>query len=297
MPRRAARRGRRSGDQGCAQGAKSSRRSRAACSARRSFFVDGEPFWGTRPLRPGRALARDGRLLDGSTRQSMAEYTLHCFAQSGQLLQGGADARARRRRLGAALRRLFRRRDAHAGLPRHQRDGRGAGARARGHASLAIGRHPRLSRRNASPRSAATATTSDARSCAGCCSTTTSSRATRRPIASCARSRRTPSPPCSRSSASAPRRRGASSTRTSTGREFVGGRPADDRGPLAVRLPVLRRRDRRRLERDASGDRGLARAHPCAAALGRALRADAGPSAARSRLESLDVTRSPCSSR
>ena len=56
----------------------------------------------------------------------MAEYTLYCFAQSGNAYKAGAGARARRRRLGAALRRLFRRRDAHAGLPRDQRDGRGA---------------------------------------------------------------------------------------------------------------------------------------------------------------------------
>ena len=41
------------------------------------------------------------------------------------------------------------------------------------------------------------------------------------------------------------------------GTRVRGGRPAHDRGPLAVRLPVLGGRDRRRLARHASGDRAI----------------------------------------
>ena len=52
-----------------------------------------------------------------------------------------------------------------------------------------------------------------------------------------------------------------------------------DRRHLAVRVPVLRRRDRRRLER-VSFDSRLARAHPERAALEAPLRPDAGASAA-----------------
>ena len=59
----------------------------------------------------------------------------------------------------------------------------------------------------------------------------------------------TPTRRCSRSSASVPRRRGACSTRTSTGREFAAADRLDDRGPLALRLPVLGGRARRRLAR------------------------------------------------
>ena len=66
----------------------------------------------------------------------MADYVLHCFAQSGNAYKPALDARARGRRLDAALRRLFRRRDAHAGLSRDQRDGRSAGARASASSAL-----------------------------------------------------------------------------------------------------------------------------------------------------------------
>ena len=119
---------RRSGDQGCAEA-----RSRAGDRARRVRLAvrrrRRRAVLGPRPLRPGRALARDRRVLDRED-ALMAEYMLHCFAQSGNAYKPALALRARRRRLGAALRRLFRRRDAHAGLSRDQRDGRSAGARA-----------------------------------------------------------------------------------------------------------------------------------------------------------------------
>ena len=99
---------RRSGDQGRAE-ARGRRRDRArrlrlAVHRRRRRAV-----LGARPLRPDRALARDRRIL-----RPMAEYMLHCFAQSGNAYKAALALAARGRRLGAALRRLFRRRDAHA---------------------------------------------------------------------------------------------------------------------------------------------------------------------------------------
>ena len=63
------------------------------------------------------------------------------------------------------------------------------------------------------------------------------------------------------------------------GRDFVLGAAPDDRRPVALRLPVLARRDRRQLVRP-SPHRRLARADQRAARLGPPVRADAGPSAA-----------------
>jgi hypothetical protein len=57
-------------------------------------------------------------------------------------------------------------------------------------------------------------------------------------------------------------------------------RAIDDRRHLRMRLPVLCRRDRRRLESAASGDRRLARAHSRDGTLGASVQADAGASAA-----------------
>ena len=87
------------------------------------------------------------------------------------------------------------------------------------------------------------------------------------------------SPRCWTSFAAARRPRGACSKRISTRRKYVVARAADDRRSLARRLPLLRRRDRRRLER-VSRDPRLARQDQERAALGAPLRADAGASAA-----------------
>ncbi|MGT2492536.1 hypothetical protein ACU4GD_23430 [Cupriavidus basilensis] len=77
-----------------------------------------------------------------------ADYVLYGFAQSGNtykvaLLLETVGVQRGRNLLGAALRRLLQRRDAHPGVPGHQRDGRGAGARVRRPEAVAIGRHPR----------------------------------------------------------------------------------------------------------------------------------------------------------
>ena len=204
---RRARRRRRSRDQGCAQ-ARGRRRDcrgrvRLAVRRRRRRAVLGHSTASTRSSAGSRRAASEWRRVHAVLLRAV-----------GQLLQGGARARARRRRLGAALRRLLRRRDAHARVPRDQRDGRGAGARAPRPAALAIGRDPRLPRGDARAASARRTTTSAARSCAGSCSTTTSSRATRRRTASCARWRRIRIRMRWPSSASARKPRGASSTRT-----------------------------------------------------------------------------------
>ena len=58
-----------------------------------------------------------------------------------------------RRRLGAGLGRLLQRRHPHARVPRAQRDGRGAGARARRAPAQPVRRHPRLPRRSATATS------------------------------------------------------------------------------------------------------------------------------------------------
>ena len=132
----------------------------------------------------------------------------------------------------------------------------------RGHAPVAVGRDPRLPRRDARDVRTARRRTSGARSCAGCCSTTTSSRATRRRTASCARSRRIRRPAVlaefrKRAEDGVGRARRAS-RRPALRRR----RPADDRRPLAVRLPVLAGRDRRRLGRLSEHRRAGSRASP-----------------------------------
>ena len=83
---------------------------------------------------------------------------------------------------------------------------------------------------------------------------------------------------CWTSFAAAPRPRGACSMRISSGGSYVVARAADDRRSLARRLSLLRRRDRRRLER-VSCDPRLARQDQERAALGAPVRADAGPPA------------------
>ncbi len=73
----------------------------------------------------------------------------HLLRQVREFLQGGADAGADRLATGSrSAGRLFQRRDAGRGLSRLQRDGRGAGALPRRHGSVAVGRHPRLPRRD-----------------------------------------------------------------------------------------------------------------------------------------------------
>ena len=72
------------------------------------------------------------------------------------------------------------------------------------------------------------------------------------------------------------------------GRDFVLGAAADDRRHLDVRLSVLARGDRRELDR-LSAHRRLARADQSPARLGPPLRADAGPSAAVSVIEQLRI--------
>jgi glutathione S-transferase len=59
----------------------------------------------------------------------VADYVLHCFAQSGNAYKPALMLELHGRRLDAAVRRLFRRRRAPR-LSHTQRDGRGAGARA-----------------------------------------------------------------------------------------------------------------------------------------------------------------------
>ena len=124
MPTARTRGHRRSGGQGCAEArgrrGDRARRVRLAVHLRRRRAV-----LGTRPLRPDRSLARHRRVLT-----IMAEYTLYCFAQSGNaykpalaLALAGADWAPR-------FVDYLQRRDAHARLSRDQRDGRGAGARA-----------------------------------------------------------------------------------------------------------------------------------------------------------------------
>ena len=263
---RRARGDRRSGDQGRAEArgraGDRARRVRLAVRLRRRRAV-----LGARPLRPDRALARDRRILARSGGEGpMAEYTLHCFAQSGQRVQAGAGARARRGRLGAALRRLLQRRDAHARVSRDQRDGRGAGARASRPAAVAIRRDPRLPRRDARPVRARRRR-----------------RAPRDPALAAVRQPqadelhgdvpvhahvRQGSRPGGARRVPPPRRDGVGRPRRAPRRPALRRRrPADDRRPLALRLPVLAGRDRRRLER-VSFDPRLARPDPRASRAG-----------------------------
>ena len=133
LPARRGRRGgcaggdRRPGGQGSAE-ARGRRRDRArrlrlAVRVRRRRAV-----LGTRSIRPDRALARDRRVLGN---RSMADYTLYCFAQSGNAYKpalalelAGADWAPR-------FVDYLRRRDAHSRpIASDQRHGRGAGARA-----------------------------------------------------------------------------------------------------------------------------------------------------------------------
>ena len=72
-------------------------------------------------------------------------------------------------------------------------------------------------------------------------------------------------------------------------------RSLDDRRPFAVRLPVLARGDRRRLGRVSEHPR-LARAHPSRAALGASVQADARPSAAAPPDAAMSVDRNPARS-
>ena len=108
MPRAARARDRRPGDQGCAASARIERRDRARRVRLAVHHRRRRAFWGTGPARQvERWLATGGSVSEHGRIHALLLRAIR------QRLQGGAGAAARRRRLGAALRRLFRRRDAH----------------------------------------------------------------------------------------------------------------------------------------------------------------------------------------
>ena len=152
---------------------------------------------GPRPLRPGRALARHRRLLTlHNERAAVAEYTLYGFAQSGNCYKvalalelAGADWAPRFVDYfgGETRTPAYRAINVMGEAPVLEHGGAPI---------FAVGRDPRLPRGDARPLRLARRRRAPRDPALDCSSTITSSRATPRPTASCARSRRTRTRTC-----------------------------------------------------------------------------------------------------
>ena len=174
----------------------------------------------------------------------MAEFTLYCFAQSGNAYKVALMLEPVRREVGAALRRLLRRRDAHAGVPRDQRDGRGAGARARRQAPFAVRRDPALPAPITSANSSGEDRLEVLRWILWDNHKLTSYIATLRFMVTFAEDRRDAGAPSSCAAASRRLARAFSTSHLEKSAFAVGNQPVDRR-LLDVRLPVLAGRVRR----------------------------------------------------